>query len=210
MAKPTVITFLLIRCGPTSWTEQDRIIGCADLPLSPAGNEAVAQSAAELSKGDVATIWCGPDQASRETADRVAGAIHAKIRVSKPLAGVDLGLWEGTLKKDLDERCPKAFRQWCEDPASVVPPEGEAFPAAQERVIVELCRILERSRPDHGSIGIVLHPLTMAMLKASIDGRPTRDIPAIIAESPPVEWLTVWRERLKELREAHFARAAGG
>ena len=186
---PKVLHLAVIRAGRTAWDEAGRLSGSTDLPLSPEG-EAEAQRVAELlAKHRVVSLICGPDEASRQTAAILAAEAGCKSKVVKDLAEPDMGLWEGVLHADLEERCPTIFRQWKDDPPSVSAPEGERVGEAAERIGEALRRAIarygeraaEKSKGEDARpplIAVVTRPIAFGLLRCRLRGLPSRDLHA--------------------------------
>jgi len=198
MGKSNEIRVLLIRTGQTLWEQSGRIVGSADVPLSDAGTQTAGQSAAELSEVKLATIYCGPDEASTATAKELAKATGAKVKTVEGLSEVHLGLWEGMLEKVLEEKCPTAYRQWIEDPAAVQVPEGESLEEARDRIMEALYRTLEKVKTDNGATGVVLRPFALALVGCELSGAPTRSLWSMMKTGPVLQWRTFQRELLKQ------------
>ena len=105
-----------------------------------------------------------PLSASEETARLFAKPSRARVRPVSDLGNVQLGLWEGLLAEDLEEKCPTLFRQWKDDPASVSAPSGETIGDAEDRIIGALAGAMLRLKPEVEAVGVVLRPEAMAMV----------------------------------------------
>lgn len=192
MAKRSEIELLLVRSGRTDWEDQGRVQGHADLPLTESGRGALVANLNHLlgvSDGLALTaVVTAPDEASRETARLLAERTGAKVRVSDNLGALNLGLWEGLPDEQLTERYARSYRAWREDPASVNPPEGEAFVVGQVRVLTALARSLEKAT---GPLGVVLRPLEYGLVRAVIAGEPTSKLWRLVEDGPLTERVTV-------------------
>jgi len=198
MAKTTDIRVLFVRTGETEWERTGRIAGSSDVPLTATGWERLNESFRELQGTKLASVLCAPDEASQAVARELAKLTGAKVKVVEDLAEVHLGLWEGMLKAELQEKCPKAFRQWMEEPAAVQVPEGEGLEDAQSRLMESLSRNLSRIRGgESGAVGVVLRPMALGLIGCSLTGVPTRNIWSMIECGPTLEWRTIDRSNLK-------------
>lgn len=204
MADASAITLLLVRTGSTAWEDEGRLCGATDLAMSDWGREQFETALDAVSGEGLETVFCGPDEASREAADLLARRFGARKRVVPALREVGLGLWEGQRREDLASRHPKAFKQWCENPASVVPPEGETVGEARDRIVGEMCRLIEKSRAGAQRIGFVLRPLASAIASEALASTGAGEA----GGHPGIAWRTVWGERVKELRATCRAGAA--
>lgn len=201
MAKTTRTRVLVIRSGMTAWDESGRVQGAADLPLSETGRLEVRDRAAELAGEDLSVVLAASDEASVQTAGLIADATGSKVRILAPLGEVHLGLWEGLPMAELESRYPRACRQWMEDPACVSAPDGENLAEAEDRIIGELCKAVQRVRGG-GAVGVVLRPFALGLVRCWLSGAPTCELWTHIHESPWSEWFTLPGERAKARTQA--------
>ncbi|HRQ73659.1 MAG TPA: histidine phosphatase family protein [Phycisphaerales bacterium] len=194
MAKSTDIRLLLVRTGATEWEAAGRLCGTCDLPLSAEGRQDVKESVTGVVGEAVSLVLCGPDEASVATAKALAERIGAKVRELDDLAEVGLGLWEGMLASEVEEKYPTSYRQWKDDPASVTPPEGESLAEAEERIIGALSRGLAKAK---GATGVVLRPMAHALVRGTLLKVPASRLWAMMDESAAVEWHSARRDELK-------------
>lgn len=202
MAKTTEIRVLLMRTGETEWEIAGRIAGSSDVPLSDAGRSAVKDTVDSLRAEDthLAVVFCAPDEASQATADALAAATGAKVKTIDDLGEMNLGLWEGRLAKELEEKCPTAYRQWVENPAVIRAPEGESVDEAQDRIVSAVARALDRVRPGDGAVGVVLRPVAMGLVGCALSGAPTSDLWSMMSNGL-AQWKTLQRGLLRRMYE---------
>lgn len=198
--KRKTITLRIVRCGDTPWSEQQRIFGSTDLPLSAAGRAALADDIAHVEAGAAASVYHPGDEAAAETAAAFAAALKAKARVVPELADPHLGILEGMAQQEFAERYGKRHKQWHEDPLSLSAPEGEDFIAARARLFEAVARILRRSRSDE--VVIVLHTLATGFLKCWLTDRPSADLWRLIEARPRVERFAIEPEMIDALEAA--------
>ncbi|MDX2146575.1 MAG: histidine phosphatase family protein [Planctomycetota bacterium] len=174
----------IVRAGESVWDAERRLQGSADIPLSPAGARE-AERAVDLLR-NAKSQWRGtllltaPDEASLQTAQAIANALDLRVRSTNELKDPSLGLWEGELKAELEDRCRTAFRRWCEDPFSVEPPHGESCPDVQARVTQAVRKAVAKA---NGDVIVVLRPMAAAMLASALT--PTAGTPTRPATPPP-------------------------
>lgn len=193
MGKRTDIRVLFVRTGESDWEKAGRIAGSTDVPLTEAGWQATQDSIRGLGEVRLSSVFCGPDETSQAVARELAKATGARIKVIDDLGEVHLGLWEGMLETELQEKCPKAYRQWVDDPAAVHVPEGEGFEEAQTRLMRALNRALERTRGEAGGVGVVLRPVALGLVGCALGGVATNGLWSMIESGPAVEWRTIAR-----------------
>lgn len=197
MAKAQQVRVLLMRTGESTWEAQGRMGGLADVPLSPAGREQVLGAIESLGEVRLSAVVSGPDECSAASAGLLAKATGATARRVEDLAEVDMGLWEGLMERDLAARCPSAYRQWSECPASVCAPSGEVPAHAAERLMDALARVFERARGDQGAVAVVLRPMAFSLVSAALRGESSRECGAICRCGGQVEWHTVGVEDVR-------------
>jgi ribonuclease H / adenosylcobalamin/alpha-ribazole phosphatase len=125
---------LLLRHGQTELSVQRRYSGRGNPPLNALGREQAARAAKYLAaKGDIAAVVSSPLGRARETADAVAQALDAPVRVLDRLIETDFGEWEGLTFTEAAQRDPELHARWLADP-SIPAPGGESFGAVRERI----------------------------------------------------------------------------
>lgn len=155
---------LLIPCGKTFWTEQGRLAGAADMPLSRQGYQDAQDCARKLAGPQAPqVIYTGTGQAEQETLDVLARELGVKAKVLEGLEEPDMGLWEGLTAQDLQQRSPKAYRQLTERPSKVIPPSGEPLEEALRRLVQCIDRVCEKHKT--GTVGLVVGPLAEFLIE---------------------------------------------
>lgn len=204
MAKSPSIKVLLVQAGPTAWDMEGRVGGTCELPVCEAGLCAFRESLARLNGSPIGTVLCAPDEASRCSADMIAGIKGAKVRELEGLREMNLGLWEGMRREELEEKFPRAWRQWQEDPGALLVPEGETLGEAEDRIIGTLTRALARTGDEAKGVCVVLRPIALVLVRRWLDQQPTSRLWEWHEGREPLEWRTLLRA---ELRTGERARA---
>lgn len=198
MGKVNDIQLLLARCGSTDWDEGGRLCGGgSDLPVCDVGKGHVRVLVERLEGSTLGLVVSGPDSASVETADAIAGATGARLRKSDEMGEVALGLWDGLLTTELEDRFPTAYRQWALDPSGVLVPQGESVDEARERLVAGLGRLLNRTRGVGKGVGVVLRPMAYLIVRAWLRGEGLAQSWQNPSEVPPLEWHCVPKLRLR-------------
>lgn len=201
MPRGANIDVLLLRSGRTDWDDQGRIQGRTDLPLSVPGRRAVESQirrAVEAVAGNPpAVVYCGPDDASRETARLVAEATDARLKVEDDLITMDLGLWEGMLESEVEARYPSACRMWRDEPRQVHPPKGESFEDADQRTRLAIARLLDKANGK--AVAFVLRPLPFAMASCWLAQDCPKCIWTVLKEGPEFRRLLIRRQTIREV-----------
>lgn len=190
------IRLLLISTGSTEWCLQQRLLGSTDLPLSAAALRAARASAALLEEQPLEAVLCGPDEASLVTARAFSETTGAKVRSFDGIANPSLGLWEGMSSEDAEEKYPRVYRQWCEDPSSVHLPDAEDFADAEDRILRTLAKAVLKQKCG-APIAVVLRPVAGAIVRCWLESLPSSRVRWMIDRMPLTQWRSVPRERFE-------------
>lgn len=138
----------LIRHGEVAGEGARRYLGRTDLPMSATGVaqiEALAAILAEAPPFDA--VWCSDLVRSRRTAEILAAAHGAPIRVDPRLREIDMGAWEGLDRAAVAADDPDGWAARGRDLLRFRPPGGESFADVFERLLSVWAQI-ERSADD--------------------------------------------------------------
>jgi len=166
----------LVQTGETIWEAQDRIESVAGAPLTEDGTRDVERAAQELAscQTDIRVVYACDGESERQTAELIAKALNAKVRLEPELRELDYGLWQGLTKEEFKRRQPRLYRQWAEAPASIRPPGGETLDEAQARLKTVVKEILKRHREDAALV--VLRPVAVGLLQCLLTNDPVERI----------------------------------
>lgn len=111
-------TVILVRHGDTPWTEENRIQGWADVPLSATGRRQADRAAARIDDGwDVTRIVSSDLRRADETAARIADRTDSAVTHSPSLRERDFGEAEGVRDDQWDgsiRDTPPGAEDWLE------------------------------------------------------------------------------------------------
>lgn len=133
----------MIRHGPTEWTEEKRLQGRTDIPLSKAGKELVSQWRVLPPLDDYRWV-CSPLSRARETAV-LLGARDLKIE--ERLTEMNYGKWEGSKLKDLRETLGGKMAANEARGLDFLPEGGETPRQVQQRLTPWLSDLASDGRP---------------------------------------------------------------
>ena len=176
--------WILVGQGRTEWDDESRLQGTIDLPLSVRGRKGVSRLARKVHAFTPGEVVAGSGQTLVETARIYARQIGCRVHTHDELNELDHGLWQGMLRRELEERYPRLYRRWSADPQSVSPPRGEPLSAMLERVGGVLER-LRRRRRDRALI-VVLPRMVRLAAQARLTGVSFETIWS--AKPSPGEW----------------------
>jgi broad specificity phosphatase PhoE len=158
---------VLIPWAQTDWSAQGRMASQTALSLNEEGQRQAEAWAEALAGLKFKIIFCGEEQTAQETAGIMAYRWGARQRVLEDLDEIDLGLWEGLTRAELQRRYPKISKTWQEDPASVRPPEGEAVVEGAARIRKRVERIAAEANGK--TVGLVLGPIAFALARCVLE-----------------------------------------
>lgn len=170
MATPLEVDILLVRCSRTEWDEASRLGGDCDLPACKAWGEELTAAMRDHDLSTITGILTSPDEASSQAAHHIGKLLDKKARIIDDLREIDLGLWEGQRMEQLQDRFPGAFKQWKEDPTSVVAPQGESFADAELRLLSALARGLDKLNGKGKHVAVVVRPMAFHVLHNRLQG----------------------------------------
>lgn len=159
-----------IRHGESTYNAQGRVQGHLNIPLSELGRGQAA-ALAEVCKGFGAkAIFCSPLRRARETAEPIAAALTLPIREEPRLMEIEVGIFQGHSRDDLDRICPEEYARWRSGDPDYVVPGGESRRALMHRGREVLESI---GRGDYDRVIVVSHGAILAAAFKSL-----LDIPA--------------------------------
>jgi broad specificity phosphatase PhoE len=126
---------VLVRHGPTEWSENGRHTSRTDLPLLPAGIERARALGPALAGFDFARVLSSPLQRARQTAE-LAG-FGDRLEITPDLTEWDYGDYEGLTSEAIWERHPD-WNLWTDGAPAGESPEQVA--ARADRVIADAVR----------------------------------------------------------------------
>jgi broad specificity phosphatase PhoE len=124
----------VVRHGQTERSAGHVYSGQADVPLTAIGRDQARRAGEQLAPAGIDAIVSSPLSRARDTAEAIARATGAPLRVDPRLIEVDYGPFEGLDRQGARDRFGDAFAAWREDPfGSPVPgmePLGDALARA--------------------------------------------------------------------------------
>jgi probable phosphoglycerate mutase len=126
-------TVTLVRHGQTASSARMAYSGRADIPLTDVGREQAQQVARRLADAGVDAVISSPLIRARDTAQAIAAATGAALRVDERLTEVDYGPFEGLDRAAARERIGAPFDAWRADPFGAPVPGMEPLPDALGR-----------------------------------------------------------------------------
>ena len=183
-------TITLVRHGQTASSARHAYSGRSDIPLTETGREQAAAAARRLSGAGVDAVISSPLIRARDTAQAIADAAGAPLRVDERLTEVDYGPFEGLDRAAARDAIGPAFDAWRADPFGAPVPGSEPLGDALARARAATADAL--ARHDHpvvvGHQGILRIVLVALGQIAPADYFATRlhEAEPIVVERPAV------------------------
>lgn len=208
MSKPLGYSITLLRAGDTSWDQEDRLVGTTDLPMTELGTDSVARAVHEgVYDHPFSLILVSDEDAAAASARMLPRSGDTKVKTLPELGNVGLGLWEGVLLSDLEERNPSCYAQWQDHPERITPPEGESLIDAQDRLLSSIEKALSKVKGNRPHVAIVLRPLAWAIVRCWLNGEKISSIWSQLEQPVRVEEFEVAKSRLMDHKQRSKASA---
>jgi probable phosphoglycerate mutase len=124
----------LVRHGETEHSVRRIYSGRGDIPLTATGRAQARRAATLLGGAGIDLVVCSPLCRARVTAEAIARAADAPLRVDERLIEIDYGPLEGLDREAALERFGPAFARWRADPFGAPMPDMEPLDDALTRV----------------------------------------------------------------------------
>jgi len=170
----------LVRHGMLPPNPERRMVGARDISLSSAGREQIRLLARQFMpavQGALGAVICSDLDRCRETAAILMEAMpHGRppLHVEPGLREINLGLWQGMTKAEIECAWPGAYAARGQDMAHFCPPQGESFMQAQRRALAAVARW--RSFYPGATLLMVSHAGILGSLLAHYLALPLRDV----------------------------------
>lgn len=157
---------ILVRHGETLWNRENRIQGRTDVELSDHGRKQIEKLAHAMQEEKIDVIYTSPLKRAYETARAIARFHKMDIKVEDDLRELNHGDFESLTLQELKESHGAFVRQWIEDPASVVMPNGESLPQVQKRAWEVIRTIVDNSK----NALVVSHGMAIMTILCKVQG----------------------------------------
>ncbi len=124
---------VLVRHGATVWHGENRYAGSSDIELTERGREQARDLASWAVHGDISQVYVSPLGRAQTTARPVAAALGLSPVIDNRLRELDFGEGEGLTSREMRERFPQQYDDFCRNPVEHHLPGGEDPRAAIAR-----------------------------------------------------------------------------
>ena len=155
---------ILVRHGETLSNRENRVQGTTDMELSDYGRMQADKLAESLKGEPIERIVSSPLKRAYETAKAISRFHGAIIEADSDLQEMNHGDFENLTIQELKENHISVLRQWENDPASVVMPNGESLHDLQRRAWSAIEGITETAR----NTVVITHNMTIRTILCKI------------------------------------------
>jgi broad specificity phosphatase PhoE len=140
-----------------------------DPPLSERGHAQAQELAERLAGHELAGFYTSDLSRCRQTADPIAELAGVEPVQEPGLREINLGVWEGKTRSELQTEFPELWADWARQPSWDIVPGGEGAGPFAARVVSTLARI--RDRHPHGDVLCVTHGGVIQVAILDVVGR---------------------------------------
>jgi broad specificity phosphatase PhoE len=164
----------LVRHGESVFNAEGRIQGHADIPLSELGRRQGAAAAEVFAGLSLDALYASPLRRAYETAEIVAARVNLPIQTDDRLKEINVGIFQGELRAELDRRFPEEMARWTSEDPDYALPGGES-----RRHLIARGRAAFESivAAGHQNVGIVSHGRILMATVKELLGLPQKNPP---------------------------------
>jgi broad specificity phosphatase PhoE len=159
---------ILCRHGETDWNRSGRYQGSTDVPLNETGRRQARELAEELRHEPIEAVYSSTLARAYDTARVIACVRGVSVTRDARLDEINQGVWEGLRRDEIVVAHRELHERWTTYPLDLRLPGGETLEEVRDRVSAALRDIVLR-HPD-GTVCIVAHSVSMAMVKHVVEG----------------------------------------
>lgn len=164
----------LTRHSETEWNLIEKIQGFKDSPLTDKGIKDSKKLRDRLGKINLDIAFSSPQGRAKKTAEIIMDPHDGKVCTIDDLREISVGIWEGMLYKDIQEKYSEEFYLYRNEPLKYEANNGgEDFPTFFKRVNNFVERL---KKADYENVLIVTHGLTVMMLLNIFEGNPLEKV----------------------------------
>lgn len=162
-----MVKVVFVRHGQTEWNVSGRYQGQSDVALSVAGIEQAEKLAANFPVEHIDAIYSSDLVRARVTAETVAKRFGLAVKLEPAFRELSFGDWEGLTYEQIVASWPDAMKNFLAHPDILDIPNGESFPAVQQRAMTRLHELIREHEGQTIMVaahGAVLRTMLVAAL----------------------------------------------
>ena len=152
--------------------------GQRDFPLTAAGERQARELCEYLCRTfRIDAIYASDLCRACDTVRPLAEALSLPIHKTAALREIDVGLWEGMLREDVEKRYPEENAVYLTTPGLLRFPGGESFAEMRDRALAEVQKIVEEN--EGRTVAIATHGGLIRVLRTLWEDIPLAEMAAI-------------------------------
>lgn len=148
----------ITRHGTTEWNIEKRLQGWKNSNLTEDGIYRAVKLGERLDDVEFDAIYTSPLKRAMDTAKHIRGEKDTPIVAHEGLKELGGGVWDGMLASDIEEKYPKEYYYYHNDPDKYIPIGGETYKELFNRIDAFLDDI---KKTDDKNILVVSHGVTI-------------------------------------------------
>jgi broad specificity phosphatase PhoE len=156
---------ILVRHGECEGNIKGKFRGRIDFPLNERGLIQAQDLAQELKGFPLKYIYTSPLSRARQTAEAISRQCRVEVKMKNRFNNIELGSWEGRLKKEIAELYPKEWELWINNPEKLRVQDMETLYDVQKRAKACLDSLV--SKHDGEALAVVTHRAVLKPLIAA-------------------------------------------
>ncbi len=178
---------ILCRHGETDWNRLGRYQGRTDTPLNARGLEQARELAESLRGRPVSAVYSSTLARAYDTALEIARLHGLDVTRDRRLDEINQGLWEGLRRDEIVLEHGELHERWMAYPSDLRLPRGETLDEVRVRVRAALDDIV--ARHPNGTVCIVAHSVSMAVIKHELQGLSLPNAMRTLPKNASWEWI---------------------
>jgi len=154
----------ILRHGETEWNAIGKSQGHLNSDLTENGVDQAEKLGAKLKNIEFDKVFVSPLGRTRQTSELLMKYHDTKIEYLDEIREINLGAWQGMVKKDIEEQFGDEYDRYRYDPENFVSIGGESFYQLKARVQQGLDKITKSDAT--GNVLVVTHGITKKMMMA--------------------------------------------
>ena len=162
---------LFVRHGFSEGNKDHRFSGQMDFPLDEAGRLQALEVAAYLLRAyRIDAIYSSDLRRAYDTVKPLAEALSLPVHTEKALREIDVGLWEGVLRSDVEHQYPEGYDLYKRKPGLLRFDGGESFSELRARALGAVREIVKEN--EGKTVVVATHGGVIRALRTLWEGIP--------------------------------------
>lgn len=163
-----------VRHGESTFNAQGRVQGHLDVALSDLGRRQGEAAGRALAGHPIEMIYSSPLKRALETAQIIARIVNAEIRIDPRLKEINIGVFQGRLRSEINQLYPDEIAQWNREDPDYTVPGGESRRQLRQRGVAAFETIFEAG---HQHAVVVSHGRLLVTTLKALLGIPSQEPP---------------------------------